>query len=114
LARLRGVTFDGPGTVAAAFARAAGAAGAEVRLGAEVEEIRIEDGAARGVQVAGRRIEARAVVSSVAPSVTLGLAGRPALGHAGPGAAKLHLALAGEPDLSCSGGRQARSGSSTS
>lgn len=94
------VPEGGMGTVAAAFERAARAAGAELRLGVPVE--RIAPG--RGVVAAGEEVRARAVVSSAPPPATLRLAGVDAASPPlGPGAAKLHVALDGEPDLSLVG-----------
>jgi phytoene dehydrogenase-like protein len=58
----------GPGAVATALASAARAAGAEVRLGAEVVAVTTTDGRATGVALAsGEEIPARAVVAAVDP-----------------------------------------------
>ncbi len=64
----------GPGAVTAALAAAARAAGAEIRVGAPVDRIVVEDGRVRGVSVAGQTIEAEIVLSGVDPRTTfLGL-----------------------------------------
>lgn len=72
----------GIGALSAALAEAARARGAEVRTGAEVDRIRVEDGAAVGVLLAtGEEIAARCVVSGVDPRHTFfGLVGAPRLG----------------------------------
>ena len=62
----------GMGAITQAMAAAAQAAGAEIRTGAGVAEIRIKDGAATGVALAsGEEIPARAVVSNADPKRTL-------------------------------------------
>jgi len=62
----------GMGALTQAMASAAKAAGAEIRTGAEVIEIRVHDGAATGVLLAtGEEIPARAVVSNADPKRTL-------------------------------------------
>jgi phytoene dehydrogenase-like protein len=62
----------GMGTITQAMASAAKAVGAEVRIGAEVKEVRIKDGAASGVVLQnGDEISARAVISSADPRRTL-------------------------------------------
>ena len=56
------------GRLSEALAAAARAAGAEIRTGAEVASIRVKNGAAAGVVLAGgEEIEAGAVVSSADP-----------------------------------------------
>jgi phytoene dehydrogenase-like protein len=61
----------GMGAVTQAMAKAAQQAGAEIRTGAEVSEIKIKDGAAQGVTLAnGEEIQARAVISNVDPKRT--------------------------------------------
>jgi phytoene dehydrogenase-like protein len=62
----------GMGALGAALARAAQAAGAEIRTGTDVRQIRVKDGAADGVVLAdGQEIAARAVVSGADPRRTL-------------------------------------------
>ena len=99
----------GPGALSDALAGAARAAGAEVRLNAEVASITSRDGRATGVVLAGgEEIQARAVVSGADPKRTLldlldPVALGPSLGwRAGnirtPGVvAKVNLALNGLP-----------------
>jgi phytoene dehydrogenase-like protein len=63
---------DGMGAVTQAMAAAAKAAGVEIRTGAEVIEIRVEDGAATGVLLGtGEEIGANAVISNADPKRTL-------------------------------------------
>lgn len=62
----------GTGAITQAMSAAAREAGAEVRLGAEVAEIRVKDGAATGVVLkSGEEIAAKAVVSNADPRRTL-------------------------------------------
>jgi phytoene dehydrogenase-like protein len=62
----------GIGAITQAMAAAVKEAGAEIRTGAEVKEIRVKDGAARGVVLAsGEEIAAKAVVSNADPRRTL-------------------------------------------
>jgi len=62
----------GMGAVTQAMASAAKAAGAEIRTGAEVIEIRVQNGAATGVLLStGEEILAKAVVSNADPKRTL-------------------------------------------
>ncbi|MFZ0808011.1 MAG: NAD(P)/FAD-dependent oxidoreductase [Candidatus Sulfotelmatobacter sp.] len=62
----------GAGAVTQAMASAAKAAGAEIRTGAEVIEIRVQNGAATGVLLStGEEINAKAVISNVDPKRTL-------------------------------------------
>ncbi|HEX5591199.1 MAG TPA: NAD(P)/FAD-dependent oxidoreductase [Candidatus Limnocylindrales bacterium] len=62
----------GPGALSAALASAARAAGAEIRVGAEVARVTSRDGRATGVVLAsGEEIAARAVVSGLDPKRTL-------------------------------------------
>lgn len=62
----------GAGSITAAMAAAAKEAGAEIRTGAEVAEIRVRDGVATGVALAsGEEISARAVISNADPKRTL-------------------------------------------
>ncbi len=101
----------GMGSLTQAMARAAQEAGAEIRTGAEVRHIVVQDGRARGVVLAGgEEIAARRIVSSADPQRTL-------LGLVGPAElqpqfisrlqhyrcrgvmAKLNLALAGLPSF---------------
>jgi phytoene dehydrogenase-like protein len=101
----------GLGALSDALARAAAAAGAEIRTGASVARIVLRDDRAAGVVLqSGEEIAARAVVSSADPKTTfLSLLGSE---HLDAGfvrrivhlrsrglAAKLHLALAGPPQF---------------
>jgi phytoene dehydrogenase-like protein len=62
----------GMGAVTQAMASAAKAAGAEIRSGAEVIEIRVQDGIATGVLLStGEEIQAKAVISNADPKRTL-------------------------------------------
>jgi phytoene dehydrogenase-like protein len=64
--------FGGMGAVTQAMALAAKAAGAEIRTGAEVIEIRVQNGVATGVLLStGEEIHARAVISNADPKRTL-------------------------------------------
>jgi phytoene dehydrogenase-like protein len=98
----------GPGALTGAMARAAHAAGAEIRLDQDVERIAVEGGRVTGVVVAGHQIEADCVVSGVDPKTTLmtlvGAAQLPSefaaqIGHyrANGTLAKLNLALSALP-----------------
>jgi phytoene dehydrogenase-like protein len=62
----------GAGAITQAMASAAKAAGAEIRTGAEVIEIRVQNGAASGVLLStGEEIQAKAVISNADPKRTL-------------------------------------------
>jgi phytoene dehydrogenase-like protein len=62
----------GAGAITQAMATAAQQAGAEIRTGADIAEIRVRDGVATGVVLAsGEEISARAVVSNADPKRTL-------------------------------------------
>ena len=62
----------GMGAVTQAMAAAAKEAGAEIRTGAEVKEVRVKDGVASGVVLAnGEEISAKAVISNADPRRTL-------------------------------------------
>lgn len=62
----------GPGAVAAALAHAVHVAGGDIRTGAQVTRILVEDGQARGVVLAdGSHVRGRAVVSGAHPKHTL-------------------------------------------
>jgi len=62
----------GIGALTRAMASAAKAAGAEIRVAADVVEIRVKDGAAQGVRLSsGEEISARAVISNADPKRTL-------------------------------------------
>lgn len=80
--RSPGFLKAGVGALPEALARAARAHGAEIRIGAEVERILIEDGVATGVRLAGgEKVPAGCVVSGVDPRRTFfGLVGAPRLG----------------------------------
>ena len=69
-----GVQFPagGAGAITLAMAGAAKKAGAEIRTGVDVAEIRVKDGVAGGVVlVSGEEISARAIVSNADPKRTL-------------------------------------------
>ena len=93
----------GADTIIAALTRAIAAAGGEVRLGAPVQSIAIEGGAAKGVVLAsGERIEAtRAVIANLHPRVLFGklvpaasaATQRLARFRPGPATMMIHLAL---------------------
>ena len=101
----------GIGALSEALAAAALARGAEIRTGAEVERILVEDGAATGVLLAGgEEIQSRCVVSGVDPRRTFfDLVGAPRLGpefnrkvaniRMRGTTATLHLLLDGLPPL---------------
>ncbi len=62
----------GAGALTQAMASAAKAAGAEIRVGAEVIEIRVQNGAATGVLLStGEEINAKAIISNADPKRTL-------------------------------------------
>jgi phytoene dehydrogenase-like protein len=62
----------GMGAVTQAMASAAKAAGAEIRTGAEVIEIRVQSGTATGVVLStGEEIQAKAIISNADPKRTL-------------------------------------------
>ena len=102
----------GMGVLSEALAEAARGHGAEVRTGAEVERIVVEDGVATGVLLAGgERVSARCVVSGADPRRTFfELVGAPRLGpefnrrvtniQLRGTTATLHLLLDGLPPLS--------------
>jgi phytoene dehydrogenase-like protein len=99
----------GMGAITQAMAAAAQQAGAEIRTGAEVIEIRVKDGAAQGVVLStGEEILCRAVVSNADPKRTFLKLTDPALlapsftrrlqnYRMNGTAAKLNLALSGLP-----------------
>jgi phytoene dehydrogenase-like protein len=99
------VVAGGMGTVGAAFAAAAEAAGAEIRYNSAVAQVAMDDCRAAGVVLAsGETISARTVISNADPKTTLGkLVGHPQLdagfsrrvhNYRSRGvSAKLHLAL---------------------
>jgi phytoene dehydrogenase-like protein len=63
--------LGGMGALTEAMAKSAKRAGAEIRTGAEVKEIRVQKGAAEGVVLrSGEEIRARAVISSADPRRT--------------------------------------------
>jgi phytoene dehydrogenase-like protein len=106
----------GMGAVTQAMAAAAKQAGAEIRTDADVQEIRVKDGAATGVVLSnGEEIDAKAVVSNADPKRTLlklvdsthlspGFVQK--LQHyRTPGAvAKVNLALSGMPEFTALAG----------
>jgi len=66
------LALGGMGAVTGAMATAAKAAGAEIRTGVEVIEIRVENGAATGVRLStGEEIPAKSVVSNADPKRSL-------------------------------------------
>jgi phytoene dehydrogenase-like protein len=66
------LAVGGIGSVTQAMASAAKAAGAEIRTGAEVIEIRVQNGVASGVLLStGEEIQAKAVISNADPKRTL-------------------------------------------
>lgn len=101
----------GMGSVTAAMARAAKTAGVEIRTGAPVEKILVEDGRTTGVCLAGGEIvRSLTVVSSADPKTTMlslvgprhcetGFVRRISNLRANGNAAKLHLALDGTPEF---------------
>ena len=67
----QGFPSAGIGSITQAMAAAAQKAGAEIRTGADVSEIRIKNGAAEGVVLStGEQIHARAVISNADPKRT--------------------------------------------
>ncbi len=69
---LRGLVTGGMGAVTQAMAVAAKKAGAEIRTGVEVIEVRVKDGAATSVVLStGEEISATAIVSNADPKRTL-------------------------------------------
>ncbi len=111
----------GMGAVTQAMAAAAQQAGAEIRNGAEVIEVRVKDGIASGVVLSnGEEITAKAVISNADPKRTLLKLVDPAqlspdfvmkLQHYRmPGTvAKVNLALAGLAQIHRARGRKSRS-----
>ncbi|MGA3089902.1 MAG: NAD(P)/FAD-dependent oxidoreductase [Terriglobales bacterium] len=101
----------GMGAVTLAMAAAAQQAGAEIRTGADIAQIRVRDGAATGVVLtSGEEISGRAIVSNADPKRTLLRLVDPA--HLAPDfiqkmqnyrsrgtVAKINLALSGLPDF---------------
>src|SRR5262249_42159143 len=62
----------GTGAITQAMAAAAKEAGAEIRTGVEIKEVRVQDGAATGVVLSsGEEIAAKAVISNADPRRTL-------------------------------------------
>src|SRR5215467_1353550 len=91
--------IGGAGAMTAAMAAAAKEAGAEIRTGAPVAEIRVKDGIATGVVLAsGEEITAKAVVSNADPKRTLMQLVDPA--HLPPDfVQKINLALSALPEF---------------
>jgi phytoene dehydrogenase-like protein len=98
----------GANTVVSAMVRAIETAGGELRLGAEVTRVRIEEGIAKGVELAGGdRLEAdRAVIANLNPRLLFGrltqgwsspATARLANLRPGPGTMMIHLALSDLP-----------------
>jgi len=115
--RAWGFAKGGNGSVSAAIAAAARAAGAEIRTGAPVAHVLVANGRATGVALAsGEEIRARCVISNADPRQTfLGLVGErhlPADFVDGirrfrfrGASAKVNLALDALPDFTCLPGR---------
>jgi phytoene dehydrogenase-like protein len=111
--RAWGLAKGGNGSVSAAIADAARAAGARIRTDAPVARVRIEHGSARGVVLEdGEEIDARVVVSAADPRRTfMGLVGQKhlpddfveSLSHYRfrGASAKVNLALAEPPNFTC-------------
>src|SRR5262245_41889760 len=111
LFRTAGIVRGGMGALVRALVAAARAAGAEIRTGAPVARIRVESGRATGVVLeGGEEIAARAVVSSADPRTTFLELCEPRLLPAAfvrharnvkyrGSTARIHLALAGLPEL---------------
>lgn len=108
----QGLLPGGMGTLATAFARAAGAAGAVIRTGTEVRRIVVDDGGVtRGVELAdGQLVRARVVISNADPkrtflglvepgAVTPQLATRIRALETTSGSVKLHAAVTELPDF---------------
>ena len=103
--------FGGMGALTTALAKAATAAGAQIRTSTEVQHISVNDGAAVGVVLAGgEEIRARAIISNADPRQTLlrliapehfgpQLLARIANFHADGALAKMNLALDAAPDF---------------
>ncbi len=100
----------GADTIIKAMSGAIAEKGGEIRVGARVEEILVENGAAVGVQLAGgERLMAKRVIANAHPKLVFGslLKALPQTGRyraaldkfrAGPGAMMIHLALDDLPD----------------
>jgi phytoene dehydrogenase-like protein len=109
--------IGGMGAITAAMAAAAKEAGAEIRTGAAVSEVRIKDGIATGVVLAsGEEVAAKAVVSNADPKRTMMRLVDPI--HLPPDfvqkiknyrslgtVAKINLALSGLPEFTALKGR---------
>ena len=108
-----GYARGGMGAVTRALRGAVEAAGARVRLEAEVERVLVQDGRAAGAVVAGgEEVRARAVLSGADPVRTARLAGVPGPAgwrQAGP-VLKVMLLLDGLPDFPSWPGEEAWSG----
>ena len=112
-----GHAIGGMGAISEALARAARAAGADIRVSTGVAEIVVERGRACGIVTAGgERIRARAVVSNLHPRATFGRLLDPALLPAdfrariaayrsGSGTFRMNVALSELPDFSALPGR---------
>lgn len=116
-----GHAVGGMGAISEAMASSARAAGAEIRTGAAVARVTIEDGRATGVElVSGERIKARAVAANVPPKLLFrdmlpdGAPGTeidPELRRrmlaikSGSGTFRMNVALAELPDFTCQPGK---------
>ena len=108
-----GHAMGGMGAVSEAMARAARSRGAEIRTGAHVERVLVEDGRAAGVVLAGgEEIRARVVVSNLAPKLLFqrlvpeAAVAPEVRGHftgmkTGSGTFRMNVALAELPDFTC-------------
>ena len=94
------VPVGGMGTVAASLEAAAVARGVELRTGAEVTAVRVDDDGATIALVDGGRVQASQVLANAAPAVLDRLLGTPADGEAPEGAQlKINLLVAHLPRL---------------
>lgn len=113
-----GHAIGGMGAITMAMARAATAAGAEIRLSSPVERLAIENGRATGVVLtSGEEIEARAVAANVGPKLLFrdlvpASAVDPDIRRrfvgikTGSGSFRMNLALAELPDFTAKPGRE--------
>jgi phytoene dehydrogenase-like protein len=113
-----GHAIGGMGAITQAMAKAAASHGADIRVGAAVREVIVEDGRAVGVVTeAGEAIRARAVISNLNPKLLyLSLIDRAALPSAfveriakwrcASGTFRINVALSELPDFTCLPGRE--------
>jgi phytoene dehydrogenase-like protein len=112
-----GHAIGGMGAITQAMARSAAAHGAEIRVGAAVREVIVEQGRAVGaVTESGDAIRARAVISNLNPKLLYGrlidqaalpaaFARRIANWRCASGTFRMNVALSELPDFSCLPGR---------